>query len=150
MEENKDKSISEQNQLVITDALIKQVAALAAVGKSTLAISTELKISRYHVNKIMQKEEFRIHTAEVGDAAIEGAKAYVKGEMRHLAPEVVRVLKANLKKDKLEAVKTVLSIMGFNDEKPKDTGGGGISIVLASEVVQPKKDEDDYIEVQKQ
>jgi hypothetical protein len=57
-----------------------------------------------------------------------------------MVEEVMRVLKANLKNDNLEAVKIILT-RGFQmgDEEPVKAGNGSLTIVMPGAVAPPKE-----------
>lgn len=116
------------------EALMKRIAALAVSGTSKAAIAKELKISRRQVDKAYNDERFLKLVDDIGNDAIATTKTFIQKEFSKLSPEILRVLKANLKKDSLEAVKVFLKAMGLDAKAEEDvSGNGNLTVVLATQ-----------------
>lgn len=116
---------------VITDALIKQIAAMASIGSTVAAISKGLDLSRETVTRILDTSECKLAIQDIGDSAIAAVKSKVKQEVAKLGPEIYKVLEYQLKKKKsLHGVTIALKVLGFDDNKEVNAQQTNLTVVL--------------------
>lgn len=115
-------------EVVISEAVLKQAAALAAQGATIKQIAERLGVSQFITKKMMANPDFKHWIKEIGDEALNNAKQIIRAKTSDLANEVTRVLKARLEEDDLEAVKIALKVIGF--DQPQDTGKGDTTLVV--------------------
>lgn len=131
--EQNQEDVDSTTQAIITDALIKQAAALAANGMSQNKISLTLNISRRQVRNIYNDDRFKALVEDIGDDVIRSAKVHIRNEIAGLKKEIIRVLQANLKKDSLDAVKVALKALGAEGfEEQQQEANTGLTVVLAN------------------
>lgn len=105
-------------------ALIKQVAALAALGGNQTSIGKELGINDETAARILAKEETRAIIDDIGDAAVKQAKARLKTQISSLAESVYKALKFQLeKKNSIQAAGLALKVMGMDGESESKAQG---------------------------
>lgn len=126
--------MSENLSKDVEDVRIKQIASMLLLeNKSQRAIAQELGIGETTVRRLMQKPEFKELMKELGDRAVEAAKAEMRGIARKLAPKAQTALESLLDDDsvrgKAEGLKYYFQLIGANDHE-QDTGGGNITIQL--------------------
>lgn len=129
-----DQEMNDPNVGLINEVTTKKVAALASTGASKNAISKQLKISLYHVNRIQKTDEYRTYLTEIGDSVIASAKAEMRTAIAALKGKTIKALDKNLDKHSMDAVKTVLRAMGLDGQVKEDEGkGGGLTLILAGQ-----------------
>ncbi len=129
------KTLTEESTaaIAITDALIKQCAAMSASGASKKDIAKQFGLSNYFVNKIFSDELFKKSLGDIGDEAILSARAITKRELARLASAAVKTIAKNLEKHNLQAAQTVLKAIGLDGSNKDDQPQGGFTLVLANQ-----------------
>lgn len=122
-------------EVIISEAIVKQVAASAATGATVGQIAASLALSKYHVKKIMATNDFKTLVRGIGDEAVNNAKQVIRANTSDMAAEVTRVLKERLEDNDLEAVKVALKIIGF-DQQEQTKGDTNIVVQLPGQVEQ--------------
>lgn len=125
------------------DVVVKQVAALCAVGTPPKEIAKELGISLREVKEIVQMPTCKEAVHRIGEEAINGAKQAVKARTAGLVDAIMSNLEANIRKNNLNAVPIALNILGLTKDAPavQDTS---ITVMLPG---QPTPIKPDYKEV---
>ena len=123
---------------VITEARLKQAAAMAVAGANKGDIRKKLNMSVYGVNKLFKDDRFTQMVAELGEDALVAAKAVTRVQISKLATKAIRALEANLDRNSMAAVTTVLKAMGLDGSTPQDDKQGGFTLVLANSKPEPK------------
>jgi|SRR6185437_7461497 len=123
---------------VMSEATIKRAAALGASGATKYAIAKSLNISNYYAGKIMRDELYKRIVAEIGDDAIDNAKAKTRADLARLAKKAVTAIEKQLDKYNLNAAITVLRSLGLETANKDEEGKGSIQIVLAGQTPEPK------------
>lgn len=127
----------EENSSVITESRLKKAASLAVAGANKGEIRKALGLSAYGINKLYKDDRFNQMVTELGEDALVAAKAVTRVQISKLAAKAIRALEANLDRNSMAAVTTVLRSMGIEDGKDQDNKQGGFTLVLAN---QPKPD----------
>lgn len=119
------------SELELTDAKIKQIAALAVSGRSNRAISTELKITEYAVAKIKKSEQFKNLLKEMTESIISDAQAELKHEIAKRSKQIIDALDEELAggRGRMEAIKTALKVLSVLDPKENNAGDSGPLVV---------------------
>ncbi len=110
--------MSKPPETLLTEVVVKQVAALAVSGATPGEIAAKLGMTKWQVKKAMQLPAYKAYMKEVGDAALSTAKEFIRAEMGKLSKEIMRVIRTQLEeKDSLDAVKIALKVVGFDQEE---------------------------------
>lgn len=106
------------------DMQCRQVAALVASGATQEAIRQQLGISRGQVAKLINDPSTRQYVSEMGEEVTKAALIRIKQDMAKMTGLALKALEANLRKNNMEAVKTLLRVAGALDQEnstPHDT-----------------------------
>jgi len=132
------------------EALIKQVAALAALQKNQSEISRELKVHVSSVRRILLLPECKDLMREIADEAVQNAKNIVRAQTERLTPKALRALEELLDsdsgKDRAEGIKIYMRAIGL-DKEATGEGVGNLIVNLpganpdAGKVIEVKSDE---------
>lgn len=122
----------------MSEATIKQAAAMAASGATKYKVQKLLRLSQYQVSRIWKDEQFKKLLADIGDEAVLNAKATTKADLARLAKKAVMALEANLDKKNLQAAIVVLRSLGLETSKDDDNKEGGFTLVLAGQKAEPQ------------
>lgn len=117
-------------QMVDEKIVLKQIAALAAAGKSKKDIVKELGITEYNYNKIIARDDFKQALEDIGNAAVGKAVQLIRTRMSNLGTKAVDVVSGKLDEGDLDAAKTVFKILGLNGMEEKAVADTNIQIVL--------------------
>lgn len=130
------------------EILAKKIAAMYATGiTSERAIAKELQVSPYVVRKVRESPEYLNVVKGIGDEVLTQAKGLIRSETAKLAKEAIRVLKAQLKDNNLDAVKVALKVLGFED-KNEEKGDTNIQVVLPTSSTEGTAIEVNYDRIQ--
>lgn len=127
-----------EDSSVITEARLKKAAALAVAGANKGEIRKSLGLSAYGINKLYKDDRFNQMVTELGEDALVAAKAVTRVQISKLAAKAIKALEANLDRNNMAAVTTVLRSMGIEDGKDQDNKQGGFTLVLANQKPEPK------------
>lgn len=97
---------------VEVSSLIKMVAAQRILHTPIDTIITELKLTKYRINKLMATKEYKEVLKEMSDEATSHAVSVWKASVSDLVSESHRVIKEKLKQNDLKAVEIVLKSIG--------------------------------------
>jgi len=135
-----DKTLLPEDEAssAVTEARLKQAAAMAVAGANKGDIRKKLNMSAYGINKLYKDERFNQMVTELGEDALVAAKAVTRVQISKLATKAIRALEANLDRNSMAAVTTVLKAMGLDGSVPQDDKQGGFTLVLANSKPEPK------------
>lgn len=108
---------SNDDNKVNETVLMKRAAALAITGANLNQMTKKLGISRYLVEKLCAKEEFKQLVNELSDSEIVPIITKARKELSKLVFEAIRVLKHQLSENSLEAAKIVFKSIGLEDQE---------------------------------
>lgn len=114
-------------------ALIPQVAALLALGKTTTAIAQDLNLGYNTVKRLSGLEDTKALVKDIGDSAMAVAKAVIKRRVGDSVDLACEVLKEHLDDERsLEAVKLVFKVAGALTDEPanQNQGAGTIQVIM--------------------
>lgn len=123
----------QQDEGRITEALIKQVAAMSASGAKKSEIRRQFNLSQYYIDKIYNDELFKQLVEGIGDEAIFNARLVTKRELAKLAGLAVKAINENLKKHSLAAAQVVLKAIGLDGSNKEEEKNTGFTLVLANQ-----------------
>lgn len=121
---------------VIEEAQHKRIATLLIAGGTRTGIAKELGCTKYHVDKVMRSEEFKLYLKELSDECVNTALNTWKSSMSDLIPEALSVLKHHLKEKNLEGVKLVMKAIGA-EKQEQAVQSSAITVVLPN-LEEPK------------
>lgn len=107
----------------------RQIASLLIGGATMKSTAKELGLSTSGLSKITDTEEFRAVLREVSDKLLVNAANTWKASVSELVGQSIKVLKAKLDENDLEAVKLVVRSLGV-EKQAEVPQSGSIQIVL--------------------
>ena len=127
----------------LTPALKAQLAIRAAEmsldGWLNNRIAKELNVNPLTVKSLLDHPAAEKFLTEIQDKTMRMAVARIRYKFAKMAPDMFKAVQAQLKKNNMEAVKTILKVMGAldiaEDNTNKDTGA--INIIFPTNT-QPK------------
>lgn len=128
-----DGPIKITRKLDITVGHIRQVAVMASTGTPKSHIQKQLNMTPFILGEILAMPECVAMIDEVNSAALGEAKIAIKQGLSSLAKEAVQVVKNNLKKDSLEAAKTVFKALGVDGSQEENKADNSFTLVLATD-----------------
>ena len=122
----------------LTDALIKQVAALTMAGGTTATISKTLGLTRWYVKKIQADQRHIDLVNAISEEALATAQRQIRSETAKLAGEVMRVLRELLKKNNVDGLKIALKLLGLDNKEPGgEAQAQSLTVILPGQKAPP-------------
>ena len=113
----------------VTDGQLKILAQLKLTNVPNEEAAKQLNMTVYQVRKVQEKPEFQDAIRNLSDEMVRTSALIWKGAMGKLIPKALSVLESNLEKDKLEAVKIILTSIGL-DKVEANTSSGTVQVIL--------------------
>ncbi len=112
------------------DMLCRQVAALVATGATQEAIRQQLNISRAVVSKLVADPSTRQYVSEMGEEVTKAALIRIRQDISRMTGLALKALEANLRKNSMEAVKTLLRVAGALDQENSPTQDTNLTVIM--------------------
>lgn len=121
---------------LLDDIRHKQIASLLIGGAKMKDVSKEIGLSLTQLGRVTDTEEFRAVLREVSDKLLANAANTWKASVSELVGQSVKVLKAKLDQNDLEAVKLIVRTLGV--EKQVEAPQSGTLQIVLPDYNQPK------------
>jgi hypothetical protein len=112
------------------DMLCRQAAALIASGATHATIQQQLNLSRWQTSKLVNDPMTRQYVAEMGEEVTKTALIRIRQDVSKLAGLAMKALESNLKKNNMEAVKTLLRVVGALDHETQQAQDTNLTVIM--------------------
>ena len=122
------------------DLLCRQAAALVASGATQEAIRQQLNLSRYQVARLVNDPTTKKYVEDMGEEVTKAALNRIRQDIAKMTGLALKALEANLKKNSMEAVKTLLRVAGALDQEAKAPSDTNLTVIMPGAKVESSID----------
>lgn len=138
MSQNNSHATPREVLQTVAESQLKILAQLKLTNVSNEEAAKQLNMTNHQVRKLQEKPEFQDEIRAIADDMVKTSALIWKGAMGKLIPKALSVLESNLNKDKLEAVKIILTSIGL--DKVESTASSGTVQVILPNFAKTEKD----------